>query len=189
METVTAANLNQSTYNNWQVSGVGVVSAAGDMVYASAANAMARLAKGTANQMLVMNAGATAPSWADHTEQHIPLVFGRTFDGNSTYKKVTEGYWTYTAADYRPGFTAYFEVVWSAPNNGAGGVDNASVGLRNITNGSDAWRSSSLALPVAERRDRNAITLTNAQNYQVWAHGDQAGQGTYIFEAKVVLVW
>lgn len=62
-ETVTAANLNQSTYHNWAVSAVGVVSAGGDMVYASAANAMARLAKGSARQSLEMNAGATAPSW------------------------------------------------------------------------------------------------------------------------------
>ena len=40
------------------------LSAGGDMVYASAANTLARLAKGAANMKLFMNAGATAPEWA-----------------------------------------------------------------------------------------------------------------------------
>lgn len=37
--------------------------AAGDTLYASSATAWARLAKGTAAQVLSMNAGATAPQW------------------------------------------------------------------------------------------------------------------------------
>ncbi|MER8567612.1 hypothetical protein NKH85_17140 [Mesorhizobium sp. M0924] len=37
---------------------------AGDLFYASSAKALTRLAKGTAGQALLMNAGATAPSWA-----------------------------------------------------------------------------------------------------------------------------
>ena len=36
----------------------------GDILYASAANTPARLAKGTGLQVLQMNAGATAPEWA-----------------------------------------------------------------------------------------------------------------------------
>jgi len=39
--------------------------AAGDLHYKSSANKMARLAKGTKLQNLQMNAGATAPEWAD----------------------------------------------------------------------------------------------------------------------------
>jgi hypothetical protein len=41
-----------------------LLSAAGDVIYASAANTPARLAKGTAGQVLTMNAGATAPQWS-----------------------------------------------------------------------------------------------------------------------------
>jgi len=37
---------------------------AGDIVYATAADTLQRLAKGTAAQHLVMNAGATAPEWS-----------------------------------------------------------------------------------------------------------------------------
>jgi hypothetical protein len=40
-----------------------VLTAQGDVPYASAANTPARLAKGTAGQSLTMNAGATAPEW------------------------------------------------------------------------------------------------------------------------------
>ena len=37
---------------------------AGDILYASSANTPARLAKGSALEVLAMNAGATAPEWA-----------------------------------------------------------------------------------------------------------------------------
>ncbi len=40
-----------------------LLTAQGDIPYASAANTPARLAKGTAGQQLRMNAGATAPEW------------------------------------------------------------------------------------------------------------------------------
>ena len=39
------------------------VTTAGDILYATAARTLARLAKGTANQVLRMNSGATAPEW------------------------------------------------------------------------------------------------------------------------------
>lgn len=41
--------------------------AQGDLIYASSASAWARLAKGTANQILQMNAGATAPEWVGYS--------------------------------------------------------------------------------------------------------------------------
>lgn len=41
----------------------GILTTSGDILYASAANTPARLAKGTANQALLMNSGATAPAW------------------------------------------------------------------------------------------------------------------------------
>jgi hypothetical protein len=41
--------------------------AAGDVFYATSATALARLAKGTANQILKMNAGATAIEWGTAT--------------------------------------------------------------------------------------------------------------------------
>jgi len=42
-----------------------LLTAQGDLVYASSANTPARLAKGTAFKALLMNSGATAPEWGD----------------------------------------------------------------------------------------------------------------------------
>ncbi len=42
------------------------VAAAGDTIYATGANALTRLAAGTAYQLLRMNSGATAPEWASN---------------------------------------------------------------------------------------------------------------------------
>lgn len=49
----------------WQASANSVLTAAGDMLYASGANTLARLEKGTAYQALQMNSGATAPEWVN----------------------------------------------------------------------------------------------------------------------------
>ena len=43
----------------------GILTTSGDILYASAANTPARLAKGTARQALIMDSSAAAPSWAD----------------------------------------------------------------------------------------------------------------------------
>jgi len=42
--------------------------AAGDLVYGTGANTAARLPKGTSNQLLQMNSGATAPEWTSDAE-------------------------------------------------------------------------------------------------------------------------
>ena len=48
----------------WAASLQSLLTAAGDIIYASGANTPARLAKGAAGQVLRMNSGATAPEWA-----------------------------------------------------------------------------------------------------------------------------
>ena len=54
-DTITAAN-----------GGTGLTSyTVGDMMFASGATSVSKLAKGTAGQMLVMNSGATAPEWSN----------------------------------------------------------------------------------------------------------------------------
>ena len=64
----------------WQATTVGVayggtgLSAydAGDLVYASGATTLSKLAKGTAKQFLKMNAGATAPEWSNSLDGGTP---------------------------------------------------------------------------------------------------------------------
>ncbi len=62
---ITAAEWNSllGASGDMALTATGIVTTQGDMVYATAANTLARLAKGTAYQALQMNAGATAPSW------------------------------------------------------------------------------------------------------------------------------
>ena len=62
---VTAAQWNAllGATGDMSLTATGIVTTQGDTVYATAANTLARLAKGTAYQALAMNAGATAPSW------------------------------------------------------------------------------------------------------------------------------
>jgi hypothetical protein len=63
--------------------GTGIASyTAGDLIYASAAAVFTKLAKGTARQALLMNAGATAPAWAT-------LPFTQSFE--STQQIITSG--------------------------------------------------------------------------------------------------
>lgn len=65
-----------------------VLTAGGDIIYASAANTPTNLAKGTAGQYLKMNAGATAPEWDSLT---IPsgLTSGSTSVGFINYNGET----------------------------------------------------------------------------------------------------
>jgi hypothetical protein len=55
-----------------------IIDAAGDLIYGSAADTAARLAIGTAGQVLQVNSGATAPEWAS------PAAGGKNFTLLST---------------------------------------------------------------------------------------------------------
>ena len=57
----TLANILSTLLNSFR----GLSAVAGDLFYADGSNTVARLAKGTAGQVLAMNSGATAPEWAD----------------------------------------------------------------------------------------------------------------------------
>ena len=62
---VSAASYNQmlGTSGDMSRTSAAVVTTAGDMTYASAANQMARIAGGTATYVLTSNGATSAPSW------------------------------------------------------------------------------------------------------------------------------
>ena len=62
---VSAASYNQmlGTSGDLSMTSAAVVTTAGDMTYASAANQMARIAGGTATYVLTSNGATSAPSW------------------------------------------------------------------------------------------------------------------------------
>ena len=55
----------------------------GDTLYASGANTLARLAKGTAGQVLKMNSGATAPEWGTDNAGALVFVGEQTLSGST----------------------------------------------------------------------------------------------------------
>jgi len=62
-----------------------ILTTQGDVLYASSANTPARLAKGSANQVLAMNSGATAPEWQAPTTGDITsVVAGTGLSGGAT---------------------------------------------------------------------------------------------------------
>ena len=61
---MTASQLNTHLRDNLLETAPAKVTTAGDLVYATAANALARLAVGAAYKPLRVNSGATAPEWA-----------------------------------------------------------------------------------------------------------------------------
>lgn len=75
-EVVTAAIMNTHVRDDLLETAAAKVTTQGDLVYATGANALARLAKGTAYQQLRMNSGATAPEWGPPTGLHSFLLGG-----------------------------------------------------------------------------------------------------------------
>jgi microcystin-dependent protein len=67
--TATINTLNLTTVLGVAYGGSGLTSyTAGDLVYASGTTTIAKLAKGTASQVLQMNSGASAPEWTTRTD-------------------------------------------------------------------------------------------------------------------------
>jgi hypothetical protein len=113
--------------------------AQGDIIYASSASAWARLAKGTASQILAMNAGATAPEWvagftpsasnalAGSVVQVVNTQTGAVATGTTaipyddTIPQITEGTEFMTLAITPTSATnkLKIEVVFNAANSGA----------------------------------------------------------------------
>lgn len=68
----------------------------GDLLYASGATTLSKLAKGTAAQILRMNAGATAPEWADAASTNSYTLLGTLTTTSGTTQSLTD-----IAAGYR----------------------------------------------------------------------------------------
>ena len=119
---------------------------AGDTLYATAADTITRLAKGTAAQVLTMNAGATAPEWQSVStpgrapnavleDQKSAGTDGGTFNPSSWEKRTlnTEAYdpnglISIASSEFTPTVDGWVE--WSAP---AYGVGDHKTRLYNVT--------------------------------------------------------
>jgi hypothetical protein len=100
---MTATDLDEANYAVTQT--VGKVTTQGDMLYASSANALARLAPGTAGQLLQTNGSGAAPTWVDYASllTGVSDLFIATPTTGTTAPSVSVS-----------GFTKYVVVAWRA---------------------------------------------------------------------------
>ena len=66
-----------------------LITTAGDILYGTAADTVARLGIGTAGQVLTVNSGATAPEWATAASGSMTLLETISFAGASSYTSGT----------------------------------------------------------------------------------------------------
>lgn len=131
---------------------IGVVTTAGDIVYATAAGTFARLAIGAAGSMLAVNAGATAPAYqamATQADQETATsVLAPVTPGRQHYHPSAPKCWSYFTTD---------------------GTQNASYNMASITdNGTGDWSpviatdfsSAAYAVFVTVRNDGSGTAAT-----------------------------
>jgi len=81
----------------WAASPTSILTTQSDLLYASSANTLARLAKGTAAQVLTMNAGATAPEWAAAVgDPNLEFIDEVKLGGTAAYIEKTSGFEDYS---------------------------------------------------------------------------------------------
>ena len=76
------------------------VTTAGDVIYATGSAAVTRLGIGTANQVLAVNSGATAPEWKTVSSGSLTKVQTSTFSGVTSTTTTFDGVFTSTYKNY-----------------------------------------------------------------------------------------
>jgi hypothetical protein len=77
-----------------------LITTAGDLLYGTAADTVARLGIGTVNQVLAVNSGATAPEWKTVGASGMTLVKRSTFSNVATTTTTFDGVFTSTYGSY-----------------------------------------------------------------------------------------
>lgn len=132
----------------------GLSLAPGDVVYATGADAFTRLPKGTASQVLAMNAGATAPEWAAPAVSSVTGTAPVVSSGGSTP--------AISMPAASAGANGYMSAAYASKLDGIQAGANYFVGVA-LDNGFNAVGSFALALTSAVVAAGGAYTgLTSA---------------------------
>lgn len=113
--------------------------AQGDILYASGANTLAKLPKGTGLQKLRMNAGATAPEWATDTSGGAINI--QNFTASGTWTKPGSGTWA-------------FVQIW-----GAGGSGGSTTSTTNRGGGGGGGAYTSQWFPLSLLGSTETVTI------------------------------
>lgn len=120
----------------------------GDIDYYTSATTKARLAKGTANQVLAMNSGATAPEWQTLSTGGMTLLSTTTLSGAST-----------TVSSISQSYKHLYILIQKATNNSAMSLSikpNSTAGLANY----------------ARVKTQNATASTDGNYQNEWTCGN-----------------
>jgi len=120
----------------------------GDLDYYTAATTKARLAKGTAGQVLTMNSGATAPEWATSSSGGMTLLSTTTLSGAST-----------TISSISQSYLSLYLLVYGVTNATADGVFYVRPNAVNEGNFSGVTST-----PSAYKESDSASILSNSGN-------------------------
>ena len=167
-ELITAAIGNTHWRDNLLMTGPALVTTAGDIIYATGANALARLGIGSANQIPRTNSGATAPEWVSLPDTIVIL---------SGHLETTGGYficsprYTHVATGFDIRLRSYGRKI------GTGNVlvklyDDTTPGdvVINTHTGDGHIVSSVLTLTAGRNYEIQIATATGGQ--QVFGHGE-----------------
>ena len=132
-DVITAAQWNNflGSAGNITLTAPGVVTTEGDTVYATAANTLARLAKGTGRQSLSMNSGGTAPEWVASPASTLTttgdILYASSANTIARLAASTDGYvLTATGAGSAPAWEANPAPASTIPTTSAGDILYAS---------------------------------------------------------------
>jgi len=148
---------------------------AGDISYrGSTANAKTRLPIGTANQVLRVNSGATAPEWATVSSGGMTLLSTTTLTGsNTTISSISQDYNELVVYIYDVANNTSNGVFFGRPTNGATGLDVANIGPAQINgdntvgflNANGDRLSSDVSGLTRDRTDANNFWEMRLPNY------------------------
>lgn len=188
--TIIASAWGNQVRDNFNLAGPGVVSAQGDLLYATGANVLARLAKGTALQRLRMNAGATAPEWASGIAATADVTTSEDTSSASFTDLATSG----PAVTLSPGATMPFVlVVVSAWISNSAAADSEMSFEGKDGGGSTTVAASESNAALVRGTDRvsasRATLLTDQVSGSVYTAKYLAGGGTGTFERRRITAY
>jgi hypothetical protein len=148
--------------------------AAGDLVYGTGADTFTKLGIGTANQVLRVNSGATAPEWATIGSAGMSLI---------TRQTITNSAGTNIDSVFTSSYRTYLVVIEKMNTNGGTGQEDAQLFLRyGTTTDTGNYNYRQVKFPTSysstEQNGANQITLcenvgqgSTASSHFIWLSG------------------
>jgi hypothetical protein len=177
--TTALANLGAQAAGATLTSLEGLSLVAGDLLYATAADTLVRLPKGTAGQTLIMNSGATAPEWSTPNSGRV-LLASKTASASASlsfteFNNATYRYYEFELEDIKPATDGVVLRLRTSTNAGSSYESGASDysyaihgGTTPITSSSDGANSEIILTPAevgnaaAEKGISGTVKVYNA---------------------------